>query len=314
MARRLLAYALAPALIGAGAAVAGQDRPRCFGAASRDPEQRCVNRALRLQVTPLPNQALLQGEGPCDPVGRSTELCTFGAPPEQAAETVALFGDSHAGHWRATLLPIAGERRWRGISLTRPSCPFSLSTPALPEPKRSQCMAFNQDVLAFARDNPAISTVFVSQHRAKIAAPPGADYEDALLQGYADAWDALPETVRRVVVIRDPNYQRRDTLDCVERAHERRRDAGRLCRLRRAASLRPDPAVIAARTLPHRAGLTVDVIDLGRFFCGRRWCWPVIGGVLVHRDEAHLTRLYAQTLAPYFARAYDRIRGVADVE
>ena len=305
---RLLALALALSALAVPASAGGGGAwPSCFGAASRDPERPCENPELRLRVTPAPHRALLQGEGACEPVPGSTELCLFGVPWAEATATVALLGDSHAGQWRAALSPIADARRWQGFSLTRPSCPFSLSTPALPEPKRSQCMRFNWDVLAFMRDHPEITTVFVSQHRAKIIPPPGEDVDEARLRGYIQAWNALPETVERVVVIRDPNYQNLETLDCVVKAQRQRREPGRTCALRRRVSLKPDPAVIAARSQQQRDGLRVDSVDLSEFFCDRAWCYPVVGGVLVHKDEAHITQLYARTLSPYLLRAFDRL-------
>lgn len=40
-------------------------------------------------------------------------------------------------------------------------------------------------------------------------------------------------------------------------------------------------------------------VDLTRFFCGPRLCYPVIGGTLVSRDTyGHLTREYARSLEP----------------
>jgi hypothetical protein len=33
----------------------------------------------------------------------------------------------------------------------------------------------------------------------------------------------------------------------------------------------------------------------------------VVGGVLVHKDIDHITRLFATTLGPYLLRAYDRL-------
>ncbi len=40
--------------------------------------------------------------------------------------------------------------------------------------------------------------------------------------------------------------------------------------------------------------------------CGRRTCLPVVGGALVHKDETHLTRVFATTLGPYLLRHVDR--------
>jgi hypothetical protein len=46
----------------------------------------------------------------------------------------------------------------------------------------------------------------------------------------------------------------------------------------------------------------VQSIDLSHFFCGVLSCYPVVGGVLVHKDINHITRLFAETLAPFILR------------
>ena len=43
----------------------------------------------------------------------------------------------------------------------------------------------------------------------------------------------------------------------------------------------------------------MKLVDLTRFMCDRRRCYPVVGGALVHRDVGHMTRTFATTLAPY---------------
>ena len=47
------------------------------------------------------------------------------------------------------------------------------------------------------------------------------------------------------------------------------------------------------------------LIDLSDFMCTATQCAPVVGGVLVLRDEDHLTRAFSQTLGPYLLRALD---------
>jgi hypothetical protein len=51
----------------------------------------------------------------------------------------------------------------------------------------------------------------------------------------------------------------------------------------------------------------VRLLDFTHFFCGRRLCWPVIGGALVFKDGHHITRVYSGTLGPYVERAVDAI-------
>ena len=75
----------------------------CFGAASRDPEVPCVNPALERTVSPTPARARTLPNSPCRTiVPGSPSVCRFGAA--DGAETFALVGDSHAGHWRAAFL------------------------------------------------------------------------------------------------------------------------------------------------------------------------------------------------------------------
>jgi hypothetical protein len=47
----------------------------------------------------------------------------------------------------------------------------------------------------------------------------------------------------------------------------------------------------------------VQLVDLTRFFCSAAFCYPVIGGVLVQKDVAHITRAFMRTMSPYLARA-----------
>jgi hypothetical protein len=53
----------------------------------------------------------------------------------------------------------------------------------------------------------------------------------------------------------------------------------------------------------------VRAIDMTDFMCDSRRCFPVVGGVLVHKDVGHLTRAFSTTLGPYLLRAADAARG-----
>ena len=54
------------------------------------------------------------------------------------------------------------------------------------------------------------------------------------------------------------------------------------------------------------------LVDMTPFMCDRRRCYPVVGGALVHKDEHHLTAVFAGTLGPYLRRQVDRVTGAAD--
>ncbi|HEV2812682.1 MAG TPA: SGNH hydrolase domain-containing protein, partial [Solirubrobacteraceae bacterium] len=133
----------------------------------------------------------------------------------------------------------------------------------------------------------------------------GQDRHAAGIAGYRAALDALPPSVQRIVVIRDNPRVHHTTLPCVGRAIRRRQRPGRRCALARDAALIPDPAADAAPLLANDRG---RAIDLSRFFCDDRRCFPVVGGALVYKDESHITKVFSRTLGPYLAAEYRALR------
>jgi hypothetical protein len=274
-------------------------RPACFGAASRDPVHRCANPKLRKMVVPSPARALMVTSTPCEP----TEVpiaCTFGPPASEGRSTVALVGDSHAGHWRAALLSVAEALNWSPVSLDHPSCQLSRAVPVAPKWKQAECADWNRDVTRWLADHPEISTIVTSNHPGLAETARGQSQWGARVAGIKAAVKALPPTVKHIIVIRDIPFTKASTLPCVQRAIRRHADAGRLCAFPRRNAVRRDYYVVVARKL-HSPRMRV--IDLTHFFCGSRECYPVVGGALVYRDYYdHPTRAYATTLAPYLLK------------
>lgn len=286
-------------------ATASAATPRCFGAAARAPGKPCENPALRLAVTPTPEDALLESSAPCAPVKSVTapSRCTFGVPKARAVATVALVGDSHAVHWRAALEHVFRVRRWRGVTLYRSQCPFTAARTSLPEPDGSACQQWKLDTLAYLRQHPEIGTIFVSGNTgAGVVVPAGQNRFEVKTAGYMTAWDELPASIAHVIVLRDPPHNRETTAACVQRAIERRTPAGTACQVPVKVALAPDPALEAAKRL---ASARVQAIDLTRFMCDAANCFPVIGGALVHKDVGHISRTFSTTLGPYLLREVD---------
>jgi len=261
---------------------------------------------LKLKVDPLPSDAVIEPNAPCAVVREpgSIESCVFGAARRQAVRQVALLGDSHAAHWRAALVDAARRRGWHGVSLTKDSCPFTLAVPRVSKDSRRRCATHNAGVLRWLARHPQVATVFVSAHTgARIVRARGRTALQTKVAGHLAAWEALPSSVRQIVVLRDVPVHPARTAVCVERAAAGRRDAGRECAVPR-RTLIADPQQIAARALPRTR---VPVVDASPIFCSAAACFPVIGGVLVNRDTDHLTRRFATTLAPFVLRVTDAV-------
>jgi hypothetical protein len=282
-------------------------KPRCFGADARDPRRRCQNPRLRLTVVPTPLDARDRPNSPCTREERRglVSVCAFGVPARRAVATIALIGDSHASHWRAALDVVARARQWRGVSIARSGCPLTLATKDLREAQEERdCVRWNAQVLRWLGDHPEVSAVFVSQITGSSWIPSGgrSRFETAVA-GFSRAWRAAPRSVERIVVIRDTPKSETATHACIERAIDRRRRAGTACALPRRVAVEADPAAVAATRM---RSSRVRVVDLNRFICDRRLCYPVVGGALVYKDQHHLTAVFATTLGPYLLRAVER--------
>ena len=304
---------LAASIVAAVAAPAGgffaaaKPPPECFGAAARDPARPCENPSLNLSATPAPDIApLLPALGCTFTSYRSPRVCAFATHKATARATIALLGDSHAPAWRAAVDVLARGRRWRGLSLARSSGPFAFADREAPPRNIRSCLRWMRDVRGWLRRHREVHTVFlVNSVGYRFQPAGGLDAHAAAVDGYRAALDALPPSVRHIVVIRDNPQADHTTLACVGRALERRERPDRRCALQRESSLLPDPAAEAAGQL---AGSRGRVIDLTRFFCDERLCYPVVGGALVFKDTSHLTLVFSRTLGPYLAADYRALR------
>ena len=310
--RRGLAWAagaVLAALLIAGAA-AGAATPRCFGAAARDARRDCENPRLRLMVRPTPDEAALTPNLTCvrRQISEVLDQCSYGTPSGEAVEEVAMIGDSHASHWRPALAVVARRKRWRVLEIARPHCPLSYALPDSGEPISSDCVRWNHQVVDWLAGHPEVRTVFVSANaQAPIVVPAGQSEWATRRNGFIAAWQALPASVQRLVVIRDNPTDRTKTHDCIRHAMAQRRPQGETCKVARRLVLPPDAEVAAARRLRARGA---RVVSLTHYFCGRRRCLPVVGGALVHKDVDHLTQVFARTLGPYLLRAIDARAGL----
>lgn len=280
----------------------------CFGAAARDPEKPCSNPSLASMVVPSPAAAANGVNSPCTIVAtKPFNVCAFGVAPAKATATIALIGDSHASHWRAALAVVAQAKHWHGVSITRSGCPLSKTVKKLRNPLQAGCVKWNHDVPRWLARHPQIHTVFVVQDSGgKWLVPHGANKWNAEVGGFIKAWRALPASVQHIVVIHDTPKDVDSTATCVERAMAAHHNAGRACAVPRARAIdRDSEAVAAARIRTPR----VQTVDLTKFFCDSRLCYPVIGGALVHKDDHHMTQVFATTLGPYLLRAIDRLTG-----
>ena len=283
---------------------------RCFGAAANDPRRPCENPELRRKVVPSPIAREEDENVPCDDIERdgTISVCEFGVPQDRAKRTVAIVGDSHAAHWRPAFEVVARRRGWRAMTITRTSCPFSKATKDLRGRARSRCIQWNRELPRWFAEHSEVDTLFVAGIAGgKLDVSSGESSFQAQVDGYREAWTSLPASVRHIVVLRDTPRFRQSTFECIDDAIASEKRAGLACALPKQSAMTRDPATVAAQALP--AGRRPEIVDLTRYLCSSRLCFPVIGGALAYKDADHFTRIFSTTLGRPLLRATDRLAG-----
>ncbi len=220
--------------------------------------------------------------------GSRPPVCFYGR--KDGALTVALVGDSHAAHWFPSLARLADERGWRLVPFTKYSCPFVDMRIYSPWLRReyTECEAWRWNVVKALQALKPDLTV-VTSHRWFPTLVTGD--EEATRQGEAMA-RLLGQLPGRVALLADTPISRYDVPACLSR----NLDDIRRCASDRAYAFGSKPNArerIAARLTG------AALVDLSDVICpGKGECPAVIDGMIVYRDDHHLTATFSASLAP----------------
>lgn len=231
--------------------------------------------------------------------------CDLGAQTN-VRRTVAVVGDSHATALLSAFDELGKQWRWRVVTYTRASCPFTDARRVLPdEPENyyTVCRRSNIEIERRLLDDPDLDTVFVTAYSSAYGwdQAPGTDFAEPEIDGFQSLWQRFTEAGKQIVVVRDVPVvkDRSDVPRCIEA------NPGNplACATSRADGLVRDVEADAVDGAPEG----VRLVDLSDRFCDAEHCHVVIGDVIVYRDYSHLTKEYATLLAPYLGRAIDAV-------
>lgn len=274
----------------------GAARP-CFGAAAMATPADCPRALIAPADTPVVKADAPWGNLPGCRIVPGSPLavrCYWGhGTPEK---TVAVIGDSHAEQWRTAMGAIARKHNWAVIEMYRGGCAANYA-PAVVFEGRPQspdhCLSWSHSIstrLREFRPSLVLTTAFV-RATGFAAGASGA-------QGFVDIWREWQSFATVVVLADIPGTDGKNGPQCLA-IHAQ---DPRACATNRETAL-PDDDLDRAVRLSSRSPHPVRMIDLSRYFCDRRTCYAVIGGVPVYFDSDHMTRRFAITLAPYLERA-----------
>jgi peptidoglycan/LPS O-acetylase OafA/YrhL len=227
--------------------------------------------------------------------GKRSPACVYGDPA--GAETVVIFGDSHAMQYFPAIERIASERHWRLVELTKSGCPAARVQVRdyLLGRAYTECDVWREDALRrLVRERPQIvitsgtATYAVLQGGRRLSRERS---RAALVAGYRRVLAQLPGTV---IAIHDTPQPPFDVPSCVADAMKHLR---RCAFSKREARPPGDPVSVAARAVPG-----VRLLDPVDQLCIGALCPAVVGNVLVYRQSGHMTATYVATMTPWFER------------
>lgn len=276
---------------------------RCAGAASLDPERpECADAGKG--EPPVPEfEALRQDDanrGPCWSRGAdpAVNVCSLGSDAPDVLAILAV-GDSHNNVWLDVYEQLAVSHGWRIDAAGRAGCQWvAVGTPVFGQSDEDAAACQNwRDAInerAASGDYDAIVTTASSKSgfRSDDPATTAAELHTEALLG---AWRHRSDDGTPIIVLRDNPIFPAESLGCIT---DRQAVENGDCSLPRDVALLETgfDAAVSQTANAH-------MIDLSDYECRSDRCDMVVGGVVVTRDGAHLTRTYAATLAPYFERA-----------
>jgi peptidoglycan/LPS O-acetylase OafA/YrhL len=300
-----LVLPLALALVVGSGAVVGMDRQATAAAAAR--ADKLANLAVTGDpfrgggtsgtVTPAAGQARHDAPhypGQCILSSTQTRSPDCVVDPDDAspaavtAKRVVLLGDSHAGQWYPVAAQIAKRRGWNVEVLNKTGCPLPdirVTTSTLGR-DFTECDTWRANTLRRLASEPTPRLVILAALDRYVSDP------EAILAGWTRSMRQLESLKAPLVYLADSPFPGHDVPACVSGSLER----WAACAMPRKDVLRTDYFADAVR-----AGrfANTSVVDLNRWVCPPGPTCPAVrDGVLMYRDDSHLTDTAVSLLAP----------------
>ena len=217
--------------------------------------------------------------------------CAYG--DVESDKTVVLFGDSKAMQFFPAVNPIAENRGWRLLGLTRSNCP--VSTANLSE----NCSTWRENMLErLAEEQPEVILIGAGGTRRTYRVTENGrqltrqESQPFLTAGMVTTIERLKrETGAEIIMMRDKALGIEDTDACVIENPDQLAECA-------FAPYDRWPRAFEGQAAKETG---IRLIDPQKMMCSKKVCPGVIGDVLVYRDAAHVTATYAGTMKDWFS-------------
>lgn len=233
----------------------------------------------------------------CVSLGNSgLKTCDFGA--DSSAERIVLFGDSHAIQWFNALRGLTQLHGWKLTTVVKSGCPAT-DVELLADAAHHVCQAWRVAALKKIQSlHPAL--VIMASASMYVAPIGGADREapvtlDDWRLGTKRTLEALALATSHIAFVRDTPTPGFDVPACLAIAARHSWYPVSACQLERARSL--NGAFEVERRATQRIA-SVHVIDMTDEICPTDACPTFRDGLIVFRDDNHMTGRFAEHLRP----------------
>ena len=229
----------------------------------------------------------------------ATAPCIFG--DTNARTVVALLGDSHAEHWLPAVDAIGREKHWKVFAMVKPGCPVSDMTELLnARLKRAytECTQWRRSMLRRIVAMRPSAVILSSYDHYMPAAGDGPDWRvtpEAWHAGLRRTYGILSSAGINTLVIRGTPVAGFDAPACLSRRAANAPFRIRPCEYDRAEALHP--RAIAAQNDAARGLDRIAFVDMNDRVCPSARCSVVQRGIIVFRDDDHLTASFSRTQA-----------------
>ncbi len=226
------------------------------------------------------------------------KTCVFG--DASSTDNLVLFGDSHARQWFNPLRRIVLERGWKLTTLVRADCPATdIRPPDLTAEFVTKCAAWREEAIRrIITMHP--SAVFVGN--ATYYLGHGGE-ETASSVSFADWKEGTRRTLGTlssagltVISVRDNPLPPFDVPTCLQRSARHSWYVNPSCEFKESVAL--NPAIFESEKMGANGLAHVHFLDFTDQFCHKEICPAVHDGMIVYRDDNHLTGNYTDSLKP----------------
>lgn len=222
------------------------------------------------------------------------EPCVFG--PKDPQKTVVLLGDSIGAQWFSLVAFAYLEQDWRMIVLTKSACPMVDHSYFYDRIKQvfSVCDSWRDIVLArIPQWNPEVVVVG--------SASSYGFSDEEWISGSQRVWEKLQGSGAQIVVLPGTPTLAMNAPACISREIQKETaDLAEVCSSDQSGDVAYGVSELLKTAAADMEG--VEVLDLNSWVCPSRTCSAITeDGVVVYRDNKHLTNSFVSTIAPEVA-------------